>query len=175
MIKKLLLATVAVATVATGGFAEDRNGKFRDFRDYNLSADDFVAQYEGWGFTKAYEEAKVDLWFDVCADIAAEFCSDRLAHDWELQHAAAYLVADAVQNRGKDMDDALNYVKILTVGEVANVFEDGMQYYSESAWDIDNVDDLIEEYETPTSKPFESQIIGVTIDHHDLESTFFLN
>ena len=174
MIKKLILATL-VALTTLPAFA-DRNGEFRDYRDYNLSADDFVAQYEGWGFTTAYEDAKVKLWGDECGNGHEVGCSDRLAANWEMQHAAAYIVADAVQNRGYDLDDSVRYAQILTQ-QFLEIPYNGSVYQSDGrAWDIESVDGLIEEYLNPTDRDFKVYILGM-IDGttSSISSEFWLN
>ena len=165
--KKILITMMALLAVASSAFAAD----FRDYRDYNLSADDFVEQYEGWGFTTAYEEAKIKLWGDGCSGWN-EFCSSRLASDWKLQHAAAYIVADLVQNHDKDLQRAVEYVQVITTDQDANFYRDGFQWFTDNPWDIDNVDDLIDEYQNPTKKTFKLSIV-VDIKDKEVSSDYF--
>ena len=168
--KKVILAGLVAMTASTamaGRIDEDKADidltNFRDYRSVidnpeQLDIDHFVAQYEGWGFNQAYEEAKRISWGDVCNHVAedAKSCSDSLAYNWGMQHAAAYIVADLVQNRGIEMNKALEYVNVLTTPADPFYYTDGgyVWHPTGDVWDIGRPDDLITEYIHPTSHEF---------------------
>ena len=148
---------------------------FRDPFATDLSIDDFVARYEGWGFTQAYEEAKARLWRDGCNGwgVHTNHCSKALAGNWQLQHAAAYIVADLHQNRGVSIDMGLEYVRVITAPEEnfsvkigSSTWEKSSSQEGTGTWDISNPKDLIYEYRNPSS----IQITKYGWDHGNLGS-----
>lgn len=129
---------------------------FEDYRNYGLSADDYVSQTKipQSEFTYYYNRAKADLWGDACDHGWMESkCSNRLAEDWRLQHAAAYIVADLIVNHDKDFKKSIYYVQLLCQYEPKG-YKNGYWYRTDEPWNIDNPDDLIKEYLNPTSRDF---------------------
>lgn len=177
--KKVILTGVAFLMTASSAMAsynyisDDAVGiefediAFQNYIEAGQSADDYVRDHEGWGFTTIYEKAKADLWGDSCDFYeTAKGCSDKLTQDWELQHAAAYIMADLVQNRGVEYKYAKEYVNILTVpGDRWSYNTDHIIWHAvdDEVWDIDNAEDLIDEYLNPTSHEFgKYMLFGLT-------------
>lgn len=152
MVKKIILGALTALTLTSPLYAAGLEN-FNDYREVG-SADDYVRDFEGANFTHYYNRAKAELWADGC-DLEIEFkCSDALTEDWQLQHAAAYIVAHLVWNQGYKYKDAIYYVQFLTMHD-PTIYNNGSWYHSTAGvYKLKTEDALIKEATNPTKQEF---------------------